>query len=213
MKIKKIYLNVFKILSDNRENFNSEELNRIHLLTRMDIQNVKKQFNLEIQEGVRHCEGLYKLWNDLLCQLYIIPTCDFYFLDAVSVTMYVHECSNMTNNPIFYKPQGVEDENNILGRDDFCLVIMNKAQEEMLCRFGDNVVAIDSTHGMNSYDFELTTILIIDEWGEGFPAVCMLTNRKDSLIFQLLFRKVKDKVGILKSKVFMSDITNVFYNT
>ncbi|KAJ8970809.1 hypothetical protein NQ314_001022 [Rhamnusium bicolor] len=39
----------------------------------------------------------------------------------------------------------------------------------MLKTFGKNTVCVDSTHGLNGYDFELTTVMIIDEFGEGFP--------------------------------------------
>lgn len=181
-------ISISQILSMNRDNFNPENLNRTNLLRRSDIHNIKRSFNIEIYEGVRHTE------------------------DAVSVDMFVQECSNLESNPIiFYKPQGVENEG-VLKKEDFCIIIMNRVQQDILKMFAENIVAIDSTHGMNAYDFELTTLLVVDEWGEGFPGACMLTNRKDTLVFQLLFKNIRDNIGILKPKVFMSDITHVFYN-
>ncbi|KAJ8943227.1 hypothetical protein NQ314_009800 [Rhamnusium bicolor] len=75
-----------------------------------------------------------------------------------------------------------------------------------------NIIAVDSTHGLNSYDFELSTVLIVDDWGEDFPDACLLlTNRQDSVIFENCFDAIKSKLGLLKPKTFMSDITNVFY--
>ncbi|KAJ8914302.1 hypothetical protein NQ315_011287 [Exocentrus adspersus] len=57
---------------------------------------------------------------------------------------------------------------------------MKNSQQLMLEKFGCNTIAVDSTHGLNQYDFELTTVLVIDEYGEGFPAACMFSNRKDT---------------------------------
>lgn len=125
--------------------------------------------------------------------------------------MYVKECELQEADPIvFYKPQGSTHER--LNKEDFCLVMMNKSQEDMFKQFGSNIIAIDSTHGLNGYDFELTTIMVVDNFGEGFPCACMITNRKDTLVFQLFFDCIKAKLGIISAKTFMSDITNVFYN-
>lgn len=35
-------------------------------------------------------------------------------------------------------------------------------------------------HGLNNYDFELTTIMVVDEFGEGVPVAFMFSNRKDT---------------------------------
>ncbi|KAJ8961308.1 hypothetical protein NQ314_005957 [Rhamnusium bicolor] len=50
--------------------------------------------------------------------------------------------------------------------------------------FGKNTVCVDSTQGLNGCDFELTTVMIIDEFGEGFPGAC--TN-----VFTFYFRNYK----------------------
>ncbi|XP_072399284.1 uncharacterized protein [Diabrotica undecimpunctata] len=89
---------------------------------------------------------------------------------------------------------------------------MNVSQQKMLLQFSNNIVAIDSTHCLNAYDFELTTLVVVDEWGEGFPGACLLTNRKDTLIFELFFQTIKNKIGVLTPNVFMTDITHIFYN-
>lgn len=47
-----------RILDDNRDNFNEDELKRVNLLTRKDIHNIKQSYNIQIQEGVRHNEGI-----------------------------------------------------------------------------------------------------------------------------------------------------------
>jgi hypothetical protein len=42
---------------------------------------------------------------------------------------------------------------------------MNKSQKVMFKEFGNNILAVDGTHGLNGYDFELTTLMVIDEFG------------------------------------------------
>lgn len=133
--------------------------------------------------------------------------------DAVSVNMWVEEQANLgiTNSVLYYKNQGNED-GDILKESDFCLIIMNQSQQYMLNKFGNNIICIDSTHGLNKYDFELSTLMVIDEFGEGFPCAFMFTNRKDTNIFKFFFMKVKEKVGTILTKTFMTDITSVFFN-
>ena len=80
---------------------------------------------------------------------------------------------------LFYKKQGESALNSDtkLEKEDFCLIIMNSSQEFMLKNFGQNVIAIDNTHGLNPYDFELTTLVVLDGYGKGFPSACMFSNR------------------------------------
>ena len=115
---------------------------------------------------------------------------------------------------LFYKKQGESALNSDtkLEKEDFCLIIMNSSQEFMLKNFGQNVIAIDNTHGLNPYDFELTTLVVLDEYGEGFPSACMFSNRKDTYIYFLFFSLIEQKCGKINSNVFMSDITDVYYN-
>ena len=51
---------------------------------------------------------------------------------------------------------------------DFILVLQTPSQAEMLCKCGHNkIICVDDTHGTNSYDFNLTTILVVDEKVKG----------------------------------------------
>ena len=132
-------------------------------------------------------------------------------IDAVSVDMWVNEQMNSeSHSVVYYKKQGQKDDN--FSENDFCLIIMNKSQEFMLEEYGNNIIAIDSTHGLNGYDFELTTLMVVDEYGEGFPAACMFCNRQDTFVYKIFFKKLKDKLSHkITPKTFMSDITETFY--
>ena len=35
-----------------------------------------------------------------------------------------------------------------------------------MCKYGDTCVCMDATHGTNMYDFNLITVLVIDEFGD-----------------------------------------------
>lgn len=170
-----------------RNNFIEDNLSRADLITRKDINNIKSAFHIDIQDGVRHVN------------------------DSISVDILIKQCQEAGNEVLLYKKQG---ENHAgLRVEDFCLIFMNKVQEQLLKKFGQSVIAIDSTHGLNMYDFELTTMMVLDEFGEGFPVACMFTNRKDTLIYETFFETIKLKCDtVISPKVFMSDITTVYIN-
>ena len=162
-------------------------MNRTDLLTNTDLLNIKRDYQINVHDGVRHQD------------------------DAMSVEMWIQQCKSDSDNPIlFYKRQGNTHEN--LLESDFCLIFMNNYQKDMLTSFGNNIIAIDSTHGLNNYDFEMTTLIVIDEYGEGFPVACMFTNKKDTYVNSIFFMQIREAVGVVRTKTFMSDVTNVFFN-
>ena len=113
---------------------------RIQLLTRNDITNIKMAFC--VQGNKRHHD------------------------DATSVHLWVEEMKAPQNHPVLlYKPQGQELSESIeqLSKNDFVLAIQTSLQADVLKRFSsDKVVCVDSTHGTNGYDFTLITLMIID---------------------------------------------------
>lgn len=40
----------------------------------------------------------------------------------------------------------------------------------------------------------------------------MFSNRRDTFIYDLFFETIKKRIGTVEVNVFMSDITNTFYN-
>lgn len=84
-----------------------------------------------------------------------------------------------------------------LHANDFMLVIMSAAQVAGLRQFGGRgkEVALDSTHGTNAYDFQLTTLLVIDKHGEGFPAAFCYSNRVDETAMTVFLEKCREALG------------------
>ena len=159
---------------------------RIHLITKKDIRNVEKSFGLCGSE--RHKD------------------------DAVSVRLWVEEMRQSDSNPVLlYKEQGESDE--VMSQKDFLLSLQTPFQAHMLQSCGhDNIVCIDSTHGTNTYDFALTTVVVVDEFGEGYPVAWCLSNRTDTPVLTCFFKSIKAKIGIVAPKWLMTDDAEQFYN-
>lgn len=173
-----------KILSDIRNSLNGN-FNRIHLINKQDLYNICKEF--QITDEFTH---------------------KYHDSDVVSVECWVNE---LQESAIFYKKQN--SPHPILEEKDFCLIIMTQFQEKTLKRYGSNIICMDSTHGLNSYDFQLTsTIMILDNLNQGIPCCFMFSNKTDETVIKILFEQLISRIGFLKCKVFMSDMANSFYN-
>jgi hypothetical protein len=137
---------------------------RMHLLTRKDLFNIEKLYNLN--NSVRHSS------------------------DYVSVEAWISEIQeNVCDSVIrFYKGQGQLDSPYCeLRTEDFLLIIMNDAQLETLKKYGSDCICIDSTHGLNAYNFELTRLMVLDELRQGFPCLFAFSNRSDNVVFKIVF--------------------------
>lgn len=166
-----------------------DELSTKCFITKQQLRNVRRDFNLHI--GRQHSS------------------------DATSVQLWVNSMQKLERgqNPVvLYKPQGVDDPSGILTKDDVCLVIMTSFQQMMLTEFGKEKICIDSTHGTNAYEFDLTTLLTVDEFGAGCPGAFCLSNRKDCTMWKYFFTSVFEKIGPVETSVFMSDDDPSFYN-
>lgn len=147
-----------RILDDIRDTV-TNQVNREHLIKKKDLRNIKMQYNVD---------GITRDKNDL-----------------TSVSAWVTEMMGQKFNPIIlYKAQGQEQLSHMdnTSNDDFLLCIQTEFQRDMFREFGSNVVCIDSTHGTNAYDFKLTTVIVVDEYGEGVPVGWMISNREDAPI-------------------------------
>lgn len=174
------------ILDDVRESIYDGNLERTHLLTKKDLFNIERSFNIRSES--KHSN------------------------DAISVDVWVEEMK--TNGCVlFYKPQGEPCEYPELKLDDFVLIIMNQGQAEMLKKYGADCICVYETHGLNAYHFNLTTVLVLDDMREGFPCCFLISNRSDEIMMYIFFTQIKNYMGeLLQCKVFMSDMAQAFYN-
>ena len=175
---------------DNVRDKVGEELKRIHLLTKKDIKNIERTY---------HINNIQRHEND-----------------SISVGCWIEEMKKRDDNPvIFYKSQGAEqpETSDNISDSDFVLCLQTSVQARIMRQFGhERIVCIDSTHGTNSYHFSLVTVLVTDEFGEGYPVGWCLSNREDQFVLQHFFNAMKEKIGDITPKWFMSDDAEQFYN-
>ncbi|XP_047112053.1 uncharacterized protein LOC124788816 [Schistocerca piceifrons] len=175
------------VLQKIQETVQSSNLKRVHLTTMQDLHNIAAAYNLS-SKSVRHSN------------------------DAISVEAWVQEVQQ-SDNPcvLFYKPQEtINDLYPELKSEDFALIIMNNAQGEILTKYGGDCICVDGTHGLNGYDFEVTTLLVLDDMRQGFPCAFLISNRNDSDVLSIFFNCVKSQVGQISPKVFMTDLAESY---
>ena len=116
------------------------------------------------------------------------------------------------NVVLYYKPQGADDDKTGLKREDFLIVLQTPIQAEMLIKFAEGkVVCVDATHGTNAYDFKLITLLVVDEYGEGFPVAWCITNKEDRVVLIEFLSSVRTQCGMVRPLWFMSDMAEQYY--
>ena len=182
-------VSIERILDDVRETMTNGEIGREQLLSRQDILNIQRRLNLE---------SVRKDTNDLL-----------------STCAWVEEMAGMSYNPVLlFKPQGIEQSEtmNDLAKDDFILALQTEFQRDAMMQYGSKVILMDATHGTTQYDFQLISILVIDDFGEGLPVAWAISNREDVTLLVQFLKAVHTRVGNIETAYFMSDCAEQYYN-
>lgn len=171
------------------ESHNRSSNKRLARIDRKDLHNIIRDFNIDY--STKRCQN-----------------------DALSVKLWVQEMTALGEYcpVLYYKGQNEKDSETLLKIDDFVLILMTDFQAAQLAMFGSDKICVHGTHGTNQYDIQLYTLVTVDEFGEGCPVAYCFSNRSDELIFTLYYRKIKEKIGIISTKVFMSDDAPAFYN-
>ena len=179
------------ILDCVRESMKTGRVRRFNLTTRKDIWNVQSSFHLrQTERGFIHGN------------------------DRTSVEAWVNLMKEESDVVRLYKPQGTRSPDiPELLENDMVLIIATEAQLEMLQKYGSNIICFDGTHGLNSYNFELTTILVLNDVGQGFPCAYMFSNRADSMIMTVFTKIICQSLrSPVKANVLMSDMSEIYMN-
>lgn len=180
-----------------------EERRRIHLLTIRDVRNIAIKYGLWNRAKYSHREKY-----------------SYRRSSALSVSAWV---LHNEESVLYYKKQGEEDSQfPCLNYQDFVLIIMTQSQRHMWNRYGQNVVAIDSRHGVNGYDFQLTTVMVLDDLDRGYPVCFMFSNKINESMIQVMYKFMKlnvDSFGCAdcpgchwQVNTFISDIADYYYD-
>ncbi|KAE9522891.1 hypothetical protein AGLY_016702 [Aphis glycines] len=81
------------------------------------------------------------------------------------------------------------------------LIKLTLTQKVVLHKFSNGKLCTDSTHDTNQYNFNLTSIVSIDEFREGYPGTFCISTKID-----------KEVIGCLTPNVFMSNKAPEFWN-
>lgn len=104
------------------------------------------------------------------------------------------------------------DNHALLRIEDLAIGFMNHDMKAKLLN-NRRLICMDSTHNVTRHkDLELTTILVKDEDGCGFPVAFLITNRKDQQIFEIFLTELKNVIGNIPATYFMSDDDIKFFN-
>lgn len=178
-----------EILRSVRATLSSRELQRLHLTNAADIDNIKASLNLQ-DDWRKH------------------PS------DVLSTEAWLTELKQSNDTSVLvYKAQGCLNEQfSEFQENDFLLIYMTKVQNLVLTKHGKNTVCVDSTFGLNNYNFQMYTILTLDEAREGFPVAFMFTNRSDELALTRFYTEIQKASGTISTKTFMSDMDETLYS-
>ena len=170
------------------------QLSYLHFITKTNLKNITNEFGIN-RDIVLHA-------NDA---------------DSVAAWVQLTKNDTTTANLVRYvKFQNEEDTTYGLSKDEFVLIIMSDAQVTATKKFAGPMkeIALDSTHGTNCYNFQLTTFLVVDDYSEGFPCAFMYSSRVDEQVTSIFLSIVKDIVGIeyMTDVILMTDDTNVYSN-
>lgn len=175
-----------------------EKLDRLHKLKPRDIWNISQNLRISNGESIRF-------------EKFVTP------VESVSPNERVPPAESFVvrkDSVLYSKNQGESDVHfGLLKVNDFIMILMDQSQAKNLQRYGCKVVAFDSTDRVNSLDFILHALMVVDVNCEVAPVAFLLTNRNDRLIIDIFIRCIRDRVGVIKSRTLMSDMRNVYLDS
>lgn len=126
-----------EVLRRLRQRGFNADITRESLITAKDLKNIAQLFHIDNEER-RHSD------------------------DMMSVDAIIREFRESENDPVI-----LYENSSVAGgpSDDLMIGLMNEAQAEMLKKYGERCILIDSTHGTSKYKIQLTTIMVVDSEG------------------------------------------------
>ena len=162
-------------------------INRDHLITRADLHNIKRQYNINCME---------KASDDT---------------DSVLYWVKEMECEEF-NLVLRFKQQGEKSSYNCVEEKDFLFGFQTQFQKEMFETHGNKLICVDATHGTSAYDFQLVTVLVLDDHNEGIPVQWLISNKETTNVLKIFFSSLRERCGDMPTEIFMTDDAEAYYN-
>ena len=135
--------------------------------------------------------------------------------DGTSLLAYINDLSSKQFNCIqLFKPQLTTSSIPGIQKDDFLLVIMTEVQMDILKRQNaiDSILIADATHGTNAYNFQLTTLMALDERRKGYPVAYLISKRVNTANLIAFFESLKKQAGKVEVGTFITDDAPEFHS-
>jgi len=118
--------------------------------------------------------------------------------DARAVYLLVHQLIEKEDCILLYKPYGTsvvhgppEIDNLPDSKDLFMLGIQTKRQRKLMEDLAGKILVVDETHGTNPYNYQLLTVLVVDENRRGWPVGHLIISKSDEYTLQWFFKCLK----------------------
>lgn len=167
----------------------NESMDRLDLLNNHDIRNIAAKYKMNVVNSRR---------TRLL-------------VDSSDTEIFLEENRDKI---LFYKWQGIDDFTyQKLEKDDFAIVIMDETYANYLRLYGDKVIAMANTRMKNLHDFNLHTLLVLDNEEEGLPIAFLISNRNDRAVVDIFISCIRDRVGVIETRTLITDLQLTYYDS
>ena len=124
------------------------------------------------------------------------------------------------NPVILYKPQ---EEDYLIApqkykvnveKPEFFAIGIQTKEHEMFVKHSSKITCIDATHGTKQYGFPQINLVVPDDFGKGYPAGHLISNRPSEEVLALFLEASKEKcTKIFEMNALMTDNDNSGQNT
>lgn len=129
--------------------------------------------------------------------------------EQYNLSVWIRDWACKDDNPVLYsKLEG--DEAQGFQKEDFIIILQTSYQKQMLVEFGSQGILVESSNGTNLYDFLLTTMSVVDEFGKAEAVGWCMSNKENYESIVLFFETIRGYCGEIKPKWLMTDITTQF---
>ncbi|XP_065226350.1 uncharacterized protein LOC135849731 [Planococcus citri] len=165
------------------------KLDRIHELSKKDLNNIQKSYNIPIVNERKKQTNSSSV---------------FYPMDLIKDDWTSDIDKNEESPILFYKNNNTEHET--LQNKDKCLILMTKGQKDLFLKFCNNGVAYVTTFRLSTMiGLHLTVIFILDDFYEMFPVCFMISTDTKSEMMKLCFNQLFNVVGPISIRALATD--------
>ena len=70
----------------------------------------------------------------------------------------------------------------------------------MFVKYAQKLVGVDATHGKTAYDFQLITVLVIDDYDEGIPMAWLISDREAADVLRVFYSSIRNICGDVRTE-------------